>query len=257
MGVALASPGYKYFADHGLDAKDLCFKTITIKGLFGDQKARIMDECPESHGTKTCLNACDIDLTYGLFGMLAQHTLGIFNVEWSFDDGTPSPCGPTISGAKSSAKSAATSVASKAKSAVASATHEVENKVAGAKASVSASASGKASASASSSSSASDKDVFKTTLEWWDVIDPQWCPGIKTPKGTTTVAVGPSKTYPNEKLGDSCGKWITIETGGKKHNAQVVEWIPDTTENFLAVGNEYNSIIGGSASASVKWSFDA
>lgn len=92
MGVALSQVGWKYFADKGISEKDLCYKSITVHGLLGEQKAQIWDQCPSDDSTGTCVDICDIDLTYGLFGMIAHHDLGIVPISWSFDDGTENPC---------------------------------------------------------------------------------------------------------------------------------------------------------------------
>lgn len=255
MGVALSIPGWDHFRSQGIDAKELCYKSITIHGILGDQKAKIMDECPTDGSTKTCTSICDVDLTYGLFGMLAKHDLGIFPVSWSFDDGTPSPCGNGASSSSSSSsssshsKSSSSSSSSHSPSATSTSSKSVESKAAHAKSSTSVASSATASASGDAEA------TYSTALQWWDEIDSQWCPNVNTPEGTITVAVGPSAKYPNAKLQDVCGKWITIKSDDKTIKAQVVEWIPNTTENFLAVGTAYQSIVA-SGSGQVKWGFN-
>lgn len=284
MGVALSIPGWSHFAKNGLSQKDLCYKPITIHGIFGNQKAQIMDQCPSDSSTKTCLDICDIDLTYGLFGMLAEHALGIFPVYWTFDDGTPSPCEGSkglfgSSGGKSSSSSSHSSSSSSHSSSSSSSPSHHQSSSSSHSSSGAKGAEGTTkpahhtssaashshsshashpshSVSASHKSSHESSEQYSITLEAWKEIDPQWCPGIHTPDNTVTAAIGPTKAYPNSKLSDVCGKWITIQNDkGKTSKAQVVEWIPDTTENFIAVGEAFHKIVG-SDSANVKWSFD-
>lgn len=255
MGLALSIPGWKHFASKGLSQKDLCYKSITVHGILGSQKAKLMDECPST--ASTCRNICDVDLTYGLFGLLAEHSLGIFPVSWTFDDGTENPCndgkGSSSSQSSSSHSSSHPSSSHSSSSSSSSSPHSSSHSSSHSSWHAAHSSSTKSSASGSSHS-AQGGASFSITPEVWETIDSQYCPGVHVPDGSATVAVGPTKQYTGDTLKNTCGKWISISggSGGKDTTAIVTEWVPSEKENFLAVGKDLESL---ASSGSVSWKF--